>query len=137
MLPKYFKETWKFWNPKNHKFSKNQPKIEFRCTYQFKSSSFWKYMLQIPKSKTKLFGTFSKIESKIRKISQLQSAVKIVLLDGFWWNQVQMKGLGVNFQDILNFDFHQFFNVLYLFEHAPDPDFWKSRKIVKMLWFQN
>ena len=44
----YLRETWKFWNPKNHEFSKNRPKIEFRCTYQFKSSSFWKYMLVWP-----------------------------------------------------------------------------------------
>ena len=39
--------------------------------------------LQIPKSKMTDFGTFSKIESKIRKINQLQSNVEIALVDGF------------------------------------------------------
>ena len=56
------------------------------------------FFLQIPKSKTKLFGKFSKIEPKIRKISQLQSAPEIALVDEFHRNQSQMKGLGLNFQ---------------------------------------
>ena len=34
------------------------------------------------------------------------------------------------------FYFRWFFNVLYIFEHRPDPDFRKSRKIHDMLWFQ-
>ena len=43
-------------------------------------------------------GTFSKIEPKIRKISQLQSAAEIALVDEFHRNLRQMKGLGLVFQ---------------------------------------
>ena len=54
--------------------------------------------LQIPKSKVVDSGTFSKIEPKIRKISQLQSAAEIALVDEFHRNLRQMKGLGLVFQ---------------------------------------
>ena len=49
------------------------------CRYQ----SYYKNLLQIPKSKKKDSCTFSKIEPKIQKISQLQSVVEIALFDGF------------------------------------------------------
>ena len=41
--------------------------------------------------------------SKIRKISKFQTAVEIALVDGFWWNLWQMKGLGLIFQDFFDF----------------------------------
>ena len=57
--------------------------------------------LQIPKSKVVLFGTFSKIESKIRKISKFQNNIKIALVNEIIRNLRQMKDLGLNFQEKL------------------------------------
>ena len=81
-----------------------------------------------------LFGTFSKIESKIRKISQLQSAVEIALVDEFHRNLRQMKDLGLDFQEKKSFFyFRSFLRVLQHFEYSADPDFWKCRKISNLL----
>ena len=57
----------------------------------------------MPTPKVGLFGTPSKIDPKIRKISKFQTALEIALVNGFWWNLVQMKGLGLFFQDFLKF----------------------------------
>ena len=44
-----------------------------------------------------------------------------------------MEGLGLIFQDFFEIlNFYQFFNVLHLFEHGPDPDFRKLSKMPKM-----
>ena len=68
--------------------------------------------LQIPKSKIKLFCTFSKIDPKIRKMSKFQNNTTTALVDGFWWNLVQMKGLGLYFPEKLSFlIFGQFYYV--------------------------
>ena len=63
-----------------------------------KINDFWKISLQMPTPKVVIFGTFSKIESKIRKISKFQNNTEIALVDEFHRNQSQMKGLGVDFQ---------------------------------------
>ena len=57
------------------------------------------HVIQISNPKVTLFGPFSKIEPKIRKISQLQSAVEIALVDEFHRNLRQMKDLGLNLQE--------------------------------------
>ena len=66
--------------------------------------------------KVKLFGTFSKIEPKFRKISKFQNNTEIALIDEFHRNLRQMKGLGVNFQKKLKFwifdDFCMFYSIL-------------------------
>ena len=59
--------------------------------------------LQIPTYKVDLFGTFSKIDPKIRKISKFQTVVEIALVNGFRWNLWQMEALGSIFQDFLEF----------------------------------
>ena len=110
-------------------FRKSRKNRKIRIRSMFK-------VLQIPKSKTKPFGTFLKIDPKIRKIMHFQTAVEIALVYGFWWNLWQTKGLGLVFQkkiEILNFRW--FFNVLYLFEHRPDPDFRKCWKTCDLVHF--
>ena len=57
----------------------------------------------MPTPKVGLFGTSLKMGSKIRKINDFQTAAEIALIKGFWWNLVQMKGLGLIFQDFLKF----------------------------------
>ena len=49
--------------------------------------------------KVELFGTFSKIEPKIRKISKFQNNTEIALVDEIIRNLRQMKDLGLNFQE--------------------------------------
>ena len=51
--------------------------------------------------KVNLFGTFLKIEPKIRKISKFQNNTEIALVDEFLQNLRQMKDLGLIFQEKL------------------------------------
>ena len=55
-------------------------------------------MLQIPNPKVTPFGTFSKIESKIRKTSKVQNNIEIALVDELHRNLRQMKGPSLIFQ---------------------------------------
>ena len=48
--------------------------------------------VQIPNPKVDIFGTFSKIEPKIRKISKFQNNTKSALIDEIHQNLSQMKG---------------------------------------------
>ena len=70
----------------------------------------------MPPPKVDLFGTFLKIESKIRKIIKFQNNTEIAPDDEFLRNLRQMKGLGVNFQKKLKFlisnDFCMFYSTL-------------------------
>ena len=65
--------------------------------------------VQIPKSKVVLFCPFSKMRSKIVKITKFQNAVKIALVSGFKWNRCQMEALGLIFRFFLNFEFSSIF----------------------------
>ena len=55
----------------------------------------------MPTPKVTTFGTFSKIDPKIRKISQLCEKTKFALVDEFHRNLRQMKDLGGKFQFLL------------------------------------
>ena len=70
-------------------------------------------IIQIPKSKVVLFGTFSKIESKIRDISKFQNCTEIALGDEFHRNLRQMKGLGLDFQKKMKKLIFDYFSMLY------------------------
>ena len=61
------------------------------------------WLLQMPTPKVGLFGTSSKMGSKIRKISKIQSAVKIARINEIHWNLRQMEALGLNFRFFLKF----------------------------------
>ena len=52
----------------------------------------------MPTPKVVIFGTFSKIDPKIRKIGQLRENTKFALVDEFHRNLRQMKDLGLDFQ---------------------------------------
>ena len=67
----------------------------------------------MPPPKVKLFGTFSKIEPKFRKISKFQNNTEIALIDKFHRTLHQMKGLGVNFQKNLKFSIYDDFSSFY------------------------
>ena len=73
----------------------------------------WQKRLQIPKSKTVYFGTFLKIDPKIRKIMHFQTAVEIALVDGFWWNLWQMEALGSYFRGKYEFQIFDHFTMTY------------------------
>ena len=80
-------------------------------------SSLWKWWcLQMPPPKVSFFGTFLKIESKIRKIIRFQNNTKFALVDEFLRNLRQMKDLGLIFQKKLKkiiFDhFCMFYSIL-------------------------
>ena len=70
----------------------------------------------MPTPKVVIFGPFSKIESKIRKISKFQNNTEIALVDEFHRNLRQMKDLGLDFQKKLKkiiFDnFSMFYSTL-------------------------
>ena len=74
------------------------------------------YELQMPPPKVDLFGTFLKIESKIRKIIRFQNNTKFALVNEFLRNLRQMKDLGLIFQEKLKkliFDhFCAFYSIL-------------------------
>ena len=53
----------------------------------------------MPTPKVTPFGTFSKIDPKIRKISQLRENTKFALVDEFHRNLRQMKDQGLYFQE--------------------------------------
>ena len=90
-------------------------------------------MIQMPTPKVGLFGTFSKMGSKIRKISKFQNDVEIALINEIHWNLRQMEALGLNFRNFLKFwifvNFWRFCTHL----NIPHMDFIfeKSRKIRK------
>jgi hypothetical protein len=84
----------------------------------------------MPTPKVGLFVTPLKMGSKNRKISKIQIHTEIALVNEIHRNLRQMEALGLYFDfffEILNF--RNFFNVLYVFEHRPDPDFQKLPKI--------
>ena len=49
----------------------------------------------MPTPKVGLFGTPFENWVENQKIIEFQTALEIALVDGFWWNLVQMKGLGL------------------------------------------
>ena len=67
----------------------------------------------MPTHKVVLFGPFSKIESKIRKISKFQNNTEIALVNEFHQNLRQMKDLDPYFQKKLNFLIFDHFCVFY------------------------
>ena len=80
----------------------------------------------MPTPKVVIFGTFSKIDPKIRKISKFQTAVKIALVNEIHRNLRQMEALGLYFRDFFGIlNFRLFLHVLQHFEPRPDPDFRK------------
>ena len=87
-----------------------------RRVHVFNISRFGKVCLQIPNPKVTLFGTFSKISQKIRKISKFQNDTKIALVDEFHRNLRQTKGIGLIFRKKLKkliFDyFCMFYSIL-------------------------
>ena len=91
----------------------------------------------MPTPKVVIFGPFSKIESKIRKISKFQNNTVTALVDEFHRNLRQMKGLDPYFRKKIEiFDFRSFLHVSQYFEHEADPDFRKSWKFPNLLRFQ-
>ena len=95
-------------------------------------------LVQMPPPKVSFFGTFLKIESKIRKIIKFQNNTKFALVDEFLQNLRQMKDLGLHLHTkIEKLIFDNFLHVLHHFEHKADPDFRKSRKYHDLLHFSN
>ena len=91
-------------------------------------------MLQMPTPKVGLFGTSLILGSKIRKISQLQRAVKNALVDEFKWNLCQIEGLGLIFQDFFEFwifiNFSMFYTYLNMAQIRFFENNWKYPKYV-------
>ena len=67
----------------------------------------------MPTPKVVIFGPFSKIESKIRKISKFQNNTEIALVNEFHRNLRQMKDLDPYFQKKLKFLIFDHFCVFY------------------------
>ena len=86
----------------------------FFCS--FCSKSFFPLLLQIPNPKVVIFGTFLKIESKIRKIIKFQNNTKFALVNEFLRNLRQMKDLGLIFQEkfkkLISDHFCSFYSIL-------------------------
>ncbi len=70
--------------------------------------------LQMPTPKVVIFGTFSKIDPKIRKMSKLQNITEIALVVEFHRNLRQMKGLGLDFQKKLKKICFDYFCMFYI-----------------------
>ena len=70
-------------------------------------------MLQIPKSKVVIFGPFSKMGSKIRKIIKFQINTEIALVDRFYWNLCLMEALGSIFSKKFEIQIFIYFCMFY------------------------
>ena len=112
----------------------------------------------MPPPKVKLFGTFLKIEPKIRKIIKFQNNTEIALADEIHRNLRQMKDLGRNFQKKLKkliFDqfciFYSIMNleqirnlekvenimICFIFQTKNREKYWFSQKNKKFIFFNS
>ena len=89
----------------------------------------------MPTPKVGLFGTFSKIDPKIWKISKFQTVVEIALVNGFRWNLCQMEALGSNFQDFLEFWIFINFSMFSTYLNVDQIRIFGNYRKCKNVWF--